>query len=72
MAGPLDFDARSWLTPEQVAEEPGIPLETITAWRIQGKGPPWAVVGGEVRYGEDDLEGTRPLVEYGGHRKGEA
>jgi excisionase family DNA binding protein len=55
MAGPLDFDACGWLTPEQVAEKLGLPLETITAWRTQGKGPPWAVVGGEVCYGEADF-----------------
>jgi hypothetical protein len=64
MAGPLESDASSWLTPEQVAVKLGLPIETIVAWRAQGHGPPWVRVGDEIRYSEADL--TRWLGEMTG------
>jgi hypothetical protein len=52
MAGPLESDGCSWLTPEQVAAKLGLPIETIVAWRTLGHGPPWVLFGDEIRYSE--------------------
>jgi|WetSurMetagenome_2_1015567.scaffolds.fasta_scaffold344098_2 hypothetical protein len=61
MAGSSESDARSWLTPEQVAAKLGLEVEKIAHWRAQGSGPPWVRVGDEIRYSEADF--TRWLGE---------
>lgn len=52
-----------WMGPEALAEELGIPLRTIYAWRAAGKGPAGYRIGKHVRFKRGDvdewLEGQR-------------
>jgi hypothetical protein len=55
MAGVMDLGGGPWLTPDQLAVKLGISLDTLSAWRALGDGPPWFLVGSELRYNEADF-----------------
>jgi hypothetical protein len=55
MAESEEFDKPSWLTGDQVARRLSVPIVTLFAWRDQGTGPPWLILGHEIRYDETDL-----------------
>lgn len=44
------------LSPEQIAEEFGVPLATVYKWRSQRTGPPGFRVGRHVRYRRQDVD----------------
>jgi excisionase family DNA binding protein len=44
------------LTPEQVAQMLGIPVNTLYAWRYRGTGPVGLKVGRHVRYAPEDVD----------------
>jgi excisionase family DNA binding protein len=48
--------ADEWMGPEALAEELGIPLRTIYAWRSAGKGPRGHKLGKHVRFRRADVE----------------
>jgi excisionase family DNA binding protein len=45
-----------WIGPEQLAEELGVPLRTIYAWRSTGKGPRAARFGKHLRFARVDVD----------------
>jgi excisionase family DNA binding protein len=45
-----------WVGPEQLAEELGVPLRTIYAWRSTGKGPRAARFGKHLRFARADID----------------
>lgn len=45
-----DRNRDEWLKIETLAEELGVPVRTIYAWRTQGKGPRGARFGKHVRF----------------------
>jgi excisionase family DNA binding protein len=38
------------LTPEELAEREGVPLQTVYGWNKQRNGPPFMKIGRHVRY----------------------
>ena len=58
MYGPCMADIL--LRPQQVARRLAITVQTLTAWRHDGKGPRWIVLGGDgsprYRYRPTDVE----------------
>ena len=45
-----------WIGPEQLAEELGVPLRTIYAWRSTGRGPRAARFGKHLRFARADVD----------------
>jgi len=43
------------LTPDQLADEWGIPVQTLAQWRYLGKGPAFVRLGRKIRYRRPDL-----------------
>lgn len=43
------------LTPQEVSDLLGLPLQTLASWRYFGKGPSYIKVGRLVRYQEEDV-----------------
>ncbi len=48
--------AQDWIGIEQLAEEIGVPVRTIYAWRSKGKGPRGATFGKHVRFKREDVD----------------
>ena len=48
--------ATDWLTLESIAEELGVPLRTVYAWRVRGQGPRGYRFGRHVRVKRADFE----------------
>lgn len=48
--------ATEFLTPEELAEMLGVPLQTIYRWNYVGSGPPVIHLGRRVRYRRADVE----------------
>lgn len=48
--------AASYLSPADLAEEVGVPLTTVYAWRHQGAGPVAHKIGRHVRYARADVD----------------
>jgi len=46
----------TWLGPEEVAAELGVPLRTVYAWRSTGRGPRGARFGRHVRFRREDVD----------------
>lgn len=44
------------LSPSELSEALGIPVKTLYAWRLEGKGPVSVKVGRHVRYRPGDVE----------------
>ncbi|MFI9834022.1 helix-turn-helix domain-containing protein [Streptomyces sp. NPDC051913] len=64
MAKPIDPDPRAtlrgglpdrYLTPDDIADMFGVPLETVYQWRRKRTGPPGFRVGKHVRYDPADV-----------------
>lgn len=45
-----------WIGIEQLAQELGVPVRTIYAWRCRGQGPRGATFGRHVRFRRADVE----------------
>lgn len=45
-----------WLTPEDLADELGVPLATVYAWRYKGTAPPGYRFGKHIRFKRTDVE----------------
>jgi excisionase family DNA binding protein len=45
-----------WLSPDGLAAELGMPVRTIYAWRVAGKGPRGHKIGKHVRFRRSDVE----------------
>lgn len=52
-ANPLDVDRL--LSPAELADYLGIPLQTLYQWRHRGEGPPGYRIGRHVRYRSSDI-----------------
>ncbi|OJW46259.1 MAG: hypothetical protein BGO67_08560 [Alphaproteobacteria bacterium 41-28] len=48
--------AKTFLTPEALAERWNLPLSTLNQWRWHGKGPQFGKMGKRVRYALEDIE----------------
>lgn len=48
--------AQEWIGIEQLADELGVPIRTIYAWRSKGYGPRGATFGKHVRFRRSDVE----------------
>lgn len=48
-------DLRPWLTQADLARHWRLSGRTLARWRAEGYGPPWAVLGGSVRYRREDV-----------------
>lgn len=46
-------EARTWLTPEEVARRVRVPVGTLANWRALKRGPAYAKLSGRVRYDLD-------------------
>jgi len=46
----------TWIGIEELAEELGVPVRTIYAWRSKNKGPRGATFGKHVRFRRDDVD----------------
>ncbi|MFE0539101.1 helix-turn-helix domain-containing protein [Streptomyces nigra] len=64
MAKPIDPDPRAtlrgglpdrYLTPDDIADMFGVPLETVYQWRRKRTGPPGFRIGKHVRYDPADV-----------------
>ncbi|MFC8433949.1 helix-turn-helix domain-containing protein [Streptomyces sp. NPDC057253] len=64
MAKPIDPDPRGtlrgglpdrYLTPDDIADMFGVPLETVYQWRRKRTGPPGFRIGKHVRYDPADV-----------------
>ena len=44
------------LTLKEAASRIGIAPQTLMNWRTKGYGPPWAYIGGRVRYKPEDID----------------
>lgn len=51
---PLDVD--QLLSPAELADYLGVPVQTIYQWRYRGEGPPGYRVGRHVRYRWSDIQ----------------
>ena len=49
-------NATDWLSLDSIAEELGVPIRTIYAWRMQGKGPRGYRFGKHIRVRRADFE----------------
>lgn len=51
---------------EEVAEYLGVPVKTLSKWRLEKHGPPWLRVGKHLRYVQEDVvawvEGRKQLA----------
>ena len=45
-----------WIGIEQLAEELGVPVRTIYAWRAKNQGPRGATFGKHVRFRREDVD----------------
>ncbi len=46
----------TWIGIEELAEELGVPVRTIYAWRSKNQGPRGATFGKHVRFRRDDVD----------------
>jgi excisionase family DNA binding protein len=46
----MSEQARTWLSPEELAAELDVPLQSVYAWNHKGRGPAVTRVGKYVRY----------------------
>lgn len=46
----------TWIGIEELAEELGVPVRTIYAWRSKGQGPRGGTFGRHVRFRRDDVD----------------
>ena len=56
---------RTWLSPEDLAAELGVPLRSVYVWNYKGEGPAGAKIGRHVRYSRkavDEWLAARPKV----------
>lgn len=44
-----------WIGIEKLAEELGVPVRTVYAWRVKGTGPKGATFGKHVRFRRSDV-----------------
>lgn len=44
------------VSPTQLSEYTGIPVQTLANWRWRAEGPPWFKLGRHVRYRWSDVE----------------
>jgi predicted DNA-binding transcriptional regulator AlpA len=49
-------DQKLLVSPNQLAEYTGIPVQTLANWRWREQGPPWLKLGRHVRYRLADVE----------------
>lgn len=47
---------REWTGIEALAEEIGVPVRTVYAWRSRGLGPPGYKLGKHIRFRREDVE----------------
>lgn len=47
---------QQWLSPEDLADELGIPVRSVYAWRSRGAGPRGHKIGRHVRYRRADVD----------------
>lgn len=47
---------KDWLSIPDLAEEIGVPVRTVYAWRTKNYGPPGATFGKHVRFRRADVE----------------
>lgn len=47
---------REWIGVEALAEELGVPVRTVYAWRAKGRGPRAATFGRHLRFRRDDVD----------------
>jgi excisionase family DNA binding protein len=45
-----------WIGIEELADELGVPIRTVYAWRVKGTGPLGATFGKHVRFRRSDVE----------------
>lgn len=45
-----------WSSPAQLADELGLPVQTLYAWRKRGVGPKSYKIGSHLRYQREDVE----------------
>ena len=45
------------MTPQEVSDHLGIPLQTLYRWRTEGKGPTAVKVGRHIRFTQTNLAG---------------
>lgn len=60
-------ESKEWQSPEEVAEEFGIPVGTVYAWRYKGTGPRGYKIGRHVRYKRADLDAWLEAHADGSH-----
>jgi excisionase family DNA binding protein len=49
-------DGASWLSPEDLANELGVPTRTVYGWRTKGHGPRGHRIGRHVRFRRQDVD----------------
>jgi excisionase family DNA binding protein len=52
----INDSSGNYLSPEELAERYGVPLQTVYAWNKTGSGPDYIRVGRHVRYRPRDIE----------------
>jgi len=45
-----------WIGIDELAKELGVPVRTVYAWRVKGKGPRGATFGKHVRFRRSDVD----------------
>lgn len=45
-----------WLSPDELAEELGVPLATVYKWRYEGTGPKGYKIGKHIRFERADVD----------------
>ena len=53
---PVRKPAAEWLTPQELADELKVPLDTVYAWRTKNTGPLGVRFGRHVRYTRSDVD----------------
>lgn len=52
----MEHISNDWQSPEEIADELGIPVGTVYQWRYKGTGPPGYKIGRHVRYRRSDVD----------------
>ncbi|MBB2900495.1 excisionase family DNA binding protein [Kineococcus radiotolerans] len=45
-----------WLSPRELADHLGLPIQTVYRWNTTGDGPAMAKIGRHVRYRREDVD----------------